>query len=403
MIRSLIVHATGLALNYGLTLMVVYAFSPAEAGAVFWYLHLLFALSLLTVWGADSWMVSALAASEPNGLGQSGGPFVRGLSLLGAINALLVLPVWAYIVLWDGQSPWFALAFTCALWGHGLASLAAFATEGAGQAPQAMFFRAIAPYLLCAPVLVALALAGVSLRRPMVFWLIGASCLACALAFLVPRLGPFVSGWRRPRVSEIGADLKRCLPNFKASILGFLFAWHTIFLAKAWLSLEDLGKLSYVLRVASLVSIPMLVIGISFARALARAQTAAELKAQYRRSIYLSVAASLPLFLLVAVLGGALTARLKPEYQVSTELMVVACGQFLSMWGGAQATVLAMRGGIEALNRNTLWALLASAAAVVPLAIQFGLAGVAVAVLVSLVLKLGLNARSVHGILARTA
>jgi O-antigen/teichoic acid export membrane protein len=386
-------QALGLALNYAFTVGVVLVAPVEQAGRVFWYLNLMFILTLVVAWGADSWFVRRRAAADGHHIGVVGGApghageaALRESAQLSAwILALLVPVVLVYILFVEGDGAVLAAAFVASLVGYAGCQLVSLEHEARGRRVAAMYFRAVAPYALATAVVGVLWLAGVSVTAEGVLASVAASgCVNLLVgggAWLRRGLAEAV------RARRLAECLREYLPNVGTAILNFTSAWLAVFVAKALLDDAQLAQVNFVLRIATVVSVPSVVVGVTFSARLAQARGHEQVRAVYLRSALAASLVAAPVFVGLVVLAPLMFEHLKPEYDLQLELAVVAAGHFVVMLFGAQYTLFAMTGNIARLNTSIVIATVLGGLIMVPATIHFGARGLLLAAAAALMVK----------------
>jgi O-antigen/teichoic acid export membrane protein len=387
-IAALGTQALGLSLNYAFTVGVVLVAPVAEAGRVFWYLNLMFILTLVLAWGADSWFVRrrAAAAGAAGTPGPAGEEALRESAQLSAWLLAMITPVLlVYILFVEGDGWRLAAAFVAALVGYAGCQLMSLEHEAQGRRASAMYFRAVAPYSLATLVIGGMWLAGVSLTAEGVLASVAAS--GCLNLLAGGRR------WLRLGMAEavlagrLVGCLREYLPNVGTSILNFSAAWLAVFVAKALLDDAQLAQVNFVLRIATVVSVPIVVVGVSFSARLARAQDPQQVRAVYLRSALASALVAAPVFTGLVLLAPLMFEHLNPEYDLHLELAVVAAGHFVAMLFGAQYTLFAMTGRIARLNVSIVISTLIGGLVMVPATMHYGVRGLLLAAAAAIVLK----------------
>jgi O-antigen/teichoic acid export membrane protein len=390
-IAALGTQALGLGLNYAFTLGVVLVAPIEQAGRVFWYLNLMFILTLVLAWGADSWFVrrraaasGAAAAGDAQAL--AGEVAVRESAQLSGWLLVALMPLlWVYIVFVERDGAVLAAIFSTALIGYAGCQLVSLDREAGGHKAAAMYFRAVAPYVLATPVILVMWLSKVALSAEAVLASVAVSAvlnlLAGGGAWLRRAVGGAVS-WAR-----VVTCAREYLPNVGTSILNFTSAWLAVFVAKAMFGDAEMAQINFVLRIATVVSVPIVVVGVTFSARMAQAEGPDALRAVYRRSALASALVAAPVFIGLVALAPFMLERLQPEYDLHFELAIVAGGHFVAMLFGAQYTLFAMTGHIGRLNASIVVSTIVGGLAMAAAAAEFGVRGLLVAAAAAIVLK----------------
>jgi O-antigen/teichoic acid export membrane protein len=157
--------------------------------------------------------------------------------------------------------------------------------------------------------------------------------------------------------------------------------------AKAMLGDAEVAQVNFVLRIATVVAVPIVVVSVTFSARMAQAGDPARVREVYRRSAVASSLVATPVFIGLVALAPFMFERLSPEYDLYLELAAVAGAHLFAMMFGAQYTLFAMTGRISRFNAAIVVSTLIGGVVMAVAASQHGVRGLLIGAAIAIMLK----------------
>ncbi|MCH2055460.1 MAG: hypothetical protein MK214_02380 [Thalassotalea sp.] len=377
---ALTLQAVGVIFNYLFTLLVAMYAGDYVAGKIFWYFNVIIALSMLSLFGGEAWIVTL--SREPGANREAIYRLAFKLSLPLLTCSIVVLL--AYLTLVEREPFISGFVIVLSLFFYLCNALLASMAEAEGKGRLSVYLRTLSPYVVSAPVVYYLGESG-NVTIELVFFALCISCFISFVAVLMANEGlirrVISYSHSSPRKDKLTNQYKQKQQYFYISFLNYIFVWHPLFVAKPFISFEQLAELNYYMKICNLVGLPLLVVGVFYARKLASTSDLALRWRLYKESCLVASALGFIPFIVIVFFTPLFTFFLSENYQGGSWVTILALAQLIYMFFGAQVAMMIVSGQLKQANKVLVFFTMLSPVLIAISSHQLGVWGVSLVIL----------------------
>lgn len=384
LISALMLQGLGILLNYAFITQVAIMANNMVAGKIFWYLNIIFCLTMFSIWGGEAWIVKLANRADANRLYI----YRLGFKLVGTLTILSSMALFIYSYFIEKEPIYFSLLIIICFILYLFNFFSSVILESEKKPKTAVVARLVSPYIFSSPLIYFLGQNGLSINLALTAW--SFSCLVSILCYSIGNKILF-SGILNARDIEkisLAQGLKNNVNYFLASFFAYLFFWHSIFVSKFFLTYAELAEFNYFMKIVSLITLPMLVIGVIFAPRIASANTLIEKWHVYKTSCIISAGLAFIPFMIIITFSNKIASFLGENYSGGNWVIYLAVMQLVSMVFGAQVTMMIMTDLTNQLTKIIIIFTIISIITIFFIAEEYGVIGISLTLMSISILKL---------------
>jgi hypothetical protein len=355
-------QGVGVVFNYVTSILVAKYYDPAYAGKVFWYLNFIILCSMVSIWGSDSWIVKEYRSFKCRF--SSTKVIICGTDLI--VFLVLIISVIAFNVTFfvRNETLLFSFVISIAVVCYSLNLLVSIVFEAKYNPSKAIVVRVLATYAVTPIGLFLISSTNILLREEYVFILILTSCaLSVVLSVSIKELCFFIkraTNFHLTSACQKWKILREKKDYFGVSFLGYIFVWQYLFISEFYLEYEEIARFVYFLKVSTVISLPLLVVGVLFSPKIASENDFLKKKDLHKKSMLFSSVIGFFPFLFSVYFSDYFVLFLDENYSIDESYYLLCLSQYLVMIFGAQTGLMVMGGMIKQYNTILLVSVLLS-------------------------------------------